>query len=78
MAPHAFVRAANGAFTTVDAPGAGTGPGQGTWTCVLCLNPAGAVTGNYLEAKFANHGFVRAVDGWHTTFDALGAGTGAG
>jgi len=29
---HGYVRAANGIITTFDAPGAGTGPGQGTAT----------------------------------------------
>src|SRR6201987_1489322 len=38
---HGFVRAADGAITTFDVPGAGTGPGQGTETSGI--NPAGIV-----------------------------------
>src|SRR5215472_4201950 len=55
---HGFVRAPDGSITTFDAPGAGTGPGQGTSTALVTgLNPAGAVTGNYLDASNVNHGF---------------------
>ena len=36
---HGFVRDANGAITTFDAPGAGTGPFQGTFP--LTINPQG-------------------------------------
>jgi hypothetical protein len=37
---HGLVRARNGAITEFDAPGAGTGPGQGT--AVRGINPEGA------------------------------------
>src|SRR5947209_2223191 len=62
-------------FTTFDAPGAGTGPGQGTFA--TSLNPAGAITGYYADANSVFHGFLRAPDGSLTTFDAPGAGAGA-
>jgi hypothetical protein len=76
---HSYVRASNGAITTFDTPGAGTGPGQGTITALVTgLNPAGAVTGPYLDASNVNHGYVRAPNGAITTFDAPGAGTGPG
>src|SRR5262249_10538051 len=76
---HGFVRAANGTITTFDVPGAGTGPGQGTFPgSVDCLNPAGVITGSYADASNVNHGFVRTPEGTITTFDVPGAGTGPG
>src|SRR5207253_1966579 len=74
---HGFVRTPDGAITTFDAPGAGTGPFQGTaTTSVDGMNPAGATVGQYLDASNVFHGFVRAPNGTITTFDAPGAGTG--
>ena len=55
-------------FTTFDAPGAGTGPGQGTFAA--SINPAGAITGYYLDVNGVFHGFLRAPNGSVTTFDA--------
>ena len=76
---HGFVRAPDGRITTFDAPGAGTGSGQGTVpSSVDCLNQAGEITGFYFDASSAVHGFVRATDGDITTFDVPGAGTGSG
>jgi hypothetical protein len=54
---HGFVRGTDGAITTFDAPGAGTGPGQGT--IPLCNNPVDAITGDYLDASDVFHGFLR-------------------
>jgi hypothetical protein len=71
---HGFVRAPNGAITTFDAPGAGTGSGQGTLSAGI--NPAGTVTGAYFDASNVYHGYVRASDGTITTIDVPGAGTG--
>jgi len=59
---------------TFDAPGSGTGPGQGTIT--FAINPAGTISGRYADAGTAIHGFVRTRDGAIITFDAPGAGTG--
>jgi hypothetical protein len=43
----------------------------------VSINPAGAVTGPYLElSTLVWHSYVRAPDGTITTFDAPGAGTG--
>ena len=42
---------------TFDAPGSGTGPGQGT--IPLSNNPADAITGYYIDASNATHGFLR-------------------
>ena len=65
---HGFVRRTDGTFTTVDAPGGGTGPYQGTFT--LSINPAGAITGFTRDAVNGFHGYLRAPDGTFTTFDA--------
>jgi len=76
---HGFVRDPWGHMTTFDAAGAGTGAGQGTvieWA--QCLNEAGMITGNYVDASSVSHGFVRAANGAITEFDVSGAGTGAG
>src|SRR5215813_12052415 len=62
--------------TSFDAPGAGTGPGQGTQP--FGINPAGVITGFYTDAGDANHGFLRNRNGVITTFDPPGAGTGPG
>jgi len=61
---------------TFDVPGAGTGPGEGTQA--IHINPAGAVTGYYLDSGDVFHGYVRANDGTFATFDAPGAGTDPG
>jgi hypothetical protein len=73
---HGFLRVPNGTITTFDAPGAGTGPFQGTFP--FNINPAGTIAGDYTDASGVAHGFVRAPGGIITTFDAPGAGTGAG
>jgi hypothetical protein len=77
---HSFLRASDGTFVTFDAPGAGTTPfsfpAQGTFA--NNLNPASTITGDYVDANSVSHGYVRATNGVITTFDAPGAGTGAG
>src|SRR5436190_202898 len=73
---HGVLRAPDGTMTTFDAPGAGTGPFQGTLT--FGINQAGTIEGDYVDASDVSHGFVRASDGTITTFDVPGAGTGAG
>src|SRR6266536_814144 len=62
-------------ITTFDAPGAGTGPGQGTFPSFspLLINPNGAITGYYTDSAFVTHGFLRYENGAFTTFDAPGA-----
>src|SRR5438093_884705 len=61
---------------TFDAPGSGTGPGQGTFAGNI--NPSAAIAGRYVDASGVAHGFVRAPEGTITTFDAPNAGTGPG
>jgi len=51
------VRAPSGTITTFDAPGAGTGPGQGT-DCTA-INPEGEIAGIYYDTNDVAHGFVR-------------------
>src|SRR4029077_14649702 len=45
----------NTCFTTFDAPGAGTGPFQGTLG--IANNPAGAIAGYYIDASNLNHSY---------------------
>ena len=77
---HSFVRTLDGKLKTFDVPGAGTGSYQGTGCpgCFLGLNQFGAIAGIYSDANSVNHGFLRSPDGTFTTFDAPGAGSGAG
>jgi hypothetical protein len=74
---HGYVRAANGTFTQIDAPDAGTGPfPQGTFPSNITpmgINPAGAITGFYVDASSVQHGFVRAPNGIITEFDPTGS-----
>jgi len=74
---HGYVRAANGIFTPIDAPDAGTGPfPQGTFPSEFTaggINPAGAITGFYVDASSVQHGFVRAPNGVITEFDPTGS-----
>ena len=58
-------------FTVFDAPGAGTGAGQGTIS--YDTNNSGVSTGVYFDSSSYSHGFVRAVDGMMTTFDVDGS-----
>ena len=50
------MRNARGAFTTFDAPGAGTGGFQGTFP--ISNDASGGVTGFYLDANNVYHGFL--------------------
>jgi hypothetical protein len=74
---HGYVRTANGTFTQIDAPDAGTGPfPQGTFPSEFTpagLNPAGAITGFYVDASSVQHGFVRAPGGKIAEFDPSGS-----
>jgi hypothetical protein len=48
----AFLRAPDGAVTVFNAPGA-------LATFPQAIDPAGAITGEYDDANFASHGFLR-------------------
>jgi len=60
-------------FTTIDAPGAGTASGQGTYA--LRINDAGETAGYFIDTNGAGHGFIQNSAGLVTTIDAPGAGT---
>jgi hypothetical protein len=71
---HGFLRAPDGTITTFDAPGAGTSPFQGTYPFQgQIINPAGAITGFYVDSSDVSHGFLRAPDGTITGFDPTGS-----
>ncbi len=78
LVQHGIIRRADGTFTKFDAPGAGTGPGQGTGCpgCFTGLNQLGAIAGIYTDSNTVYHGYIRSPDGKFTSFDAPGAGTG--
>jgi hypothetical protein len=59
-----------------DAPGAGTGAGQGTLP--ESNNTLGAIAGNYIDGSNVNHGFLLDQQGSFSVFDVPGTGTGAG
>ena len=60
------LRAPDGTFITFNPPGS-------EFTAPFAINPAGAITGYYVDANFGVHGFVRAADGTFTTFDPPGS-----
>jgi hypothetical protein len=70
---HGFLRSPRGTIVAFDAPGAGTGFGQGT--LAFSISAAGVVTGFYIDASSVNHGFLRAPEGTFTIVDAPGGGT---
>jgi hypothetical protein len=81
---HGFIRAPRGAFTSFDAPGAGTGPGASgclescPGTVPWGINPAGEITGQYIDVNNVAHCFVRSAHGTITTCDVPAAGTDGG
>ena len=58
---------------TFDAPGAGTGTGEGT--VAFGLNLTGTVVGFFRDTNLARHGFLRTPWGSFVTFDDPAAGT---
>ena len=48
-------------FTSFDAPGAGSGIGQGTFP--VAINSEGVIAGYYIDSSFVSHGFVRQANG---------------
>ena len=60
------------AFTTIDAVGAGTASGYGTWA--THINSTGDVVGYYVDANGVYHGFID-ISGSITSIDAPGAGS---
>jgi hypothetical protein len=56
---HGYLRTPDGTFTTIDAPGADTTPGDFAGTFPTSINDSGVITGLYLDSNFGIHGFVR-------------------
>lgn len=75
---HGFIRSREGKFETFQAPGADTTAGSYNGTVPENINALGVVSGYYSDSHSVAHGFVRCADGSFLTFDAPGAGTGAG
>ena len=71
---HGWLLTPDGRLTHFDAPGAGTGAGEGTWG--QCINTPGEIAGEYQDTSLVYHMYLRAHDGKMTTFDAPHAGTG--
>jgi hypothetical protein len=80
LVQHGLIRHADGSFTTFEAPGAGTGPNQGTGCpgCFDGLNQFGAIAGIFTDTNNVYHGFLRTQDGNFTSLNAPGAGNGSG
>lgn len=54
-------------ITTIDAPAAGTGKGQGTWA--TAINASEEIAGYFIDANFGCHAFVRRRNGTFIPFD---------
>jgi hypothetical protein len=65
-AEHGFLRDKNGAFTTIDVPGA-------SLTELLAINPSGTMVGDFSNQTTFYTGFIRTPDGSFTTIDAPGS-----
>lgn len=68
---HGFLRYPNGAFVTLDAPGAGTAPNTGT--IATSVNDSGTTAGYFIDNEGTGHGFVRLANRTFTTFDPPGS-----
>jgi hypothetical protein len=75
---HGFLRKANGTFTQIDDPKAGSGVnpanGKKQGTQAYSINNAGEIIGSYVDASNERHGFFYN-NGAYTEFDPPGAGT---
>ena len=67
-----FLRSPNGTETTIRAPGAATGSGDGT--IPSAINPEGTITGAYDDTNYVVHGFLRTARGNYITFDPPNSG----
>jgi hypothetical protein len=77
IVPHGFLRDVDGKITSFDAPGAGLGANLNQGTVAYSINDWDAIAGQFQDASYVFHGFVRYPDGAFATFDAPSAGTGA-
>ncbi len=65
---HGFTRDAAGVLTIIDAPGAGTATGQGTYTAGV--SNGGQIAGSYADSGGREHGFWLGPSGRFVIFDA--------
>jgi hypothetical protein len=64
---HGFERSPSGDYTTIDAPGAAGGSGQGTYA--YTINTGGAIAGCYYGANNHANGFLRNPNGGLRSFE---------
>jgi len=77
---HGCVLTPDGDFTAYDPPDIGTvpGSGQGTYPAIFSgVTPEGAIIGEYGDANYMYHAYVRSPDGIITEFVDSNEGTGA-
>jgi hypothetical protein len=67
---HGFTYDTSGNFVTLDAPGAGTGSGQGTRP--ISVSPSGEICGVYIDQYGHDQGFFRNTAGTFTTLNITG------
>jgi len=70
---HGFLRNPEGAFITLDAPGADTTPNAYNGTLAQNINDKGTIAGLFYDVKGTAHGYLRSAQGVYTTFDVPGA-----
>jgi hypothetical protein len=75
---HGYLRAPDGRITTFDAPGAGSLAESFQGTFSTSVNLTGWISGFIVDDSGVYHGFLRSPDGELSTFNARGAGKGAG
>lgn len=66
---HGFRRAPDGKFTIYDAPGAGTGPYQGT--AIYSINASGQMAGQFQDTRPVFRAFLLTPQGKYTVFDGF-------
>jgi hypothetical protein len=67
---HGFTYDTSGSFVIIDAPGAGTGPGQGTQP--KAVSDSGEICGIYIDQYGHDQGFFLDTSGRYTTLDVAG------
>jgi hypothetical protein len=70
---HGFLHSPEGAFITLDVPGASSAAGSFDGTFPSSINNSGTITGNFIDSRDLNHGFLRSPKGEFIVFDAPGA-----
>lgn len=75
VVPHAFIRSADGKYTSFEAPKAGIGAYLNQGTVPYSINERGEIVGQYEDASNVYYGFIRHPDGHFDVVDAPGADT---